>query len=308
MCSHYRPTNETKRRRSTKRNDNDPKIMKHPSVIPTREETTIEAPLAAINLSLREIEAMIKRRRIAFDSAISSLSWTRPCPTHGAIQEMDSEATFRRYSEGDAVEFVWSPCPLCEQEKKAAKTIAWLKRIGVPEDLIHCTLDNFKVTSVAHEKALGHAHYMVGSGVGMFVIYGASYGVGKSHLAVAILRAFKAGKFITNDGMLQALRASYRDHDIEDIQEACKETALLVIDDLGISGGGKDEGPMIHSILTHRYGAMLPTVITTNLPAREWRLAIGERMVDRMSSSGMASIELQGKSMRQTSTDGYFGL
>jgi DNA replication protein DnaC len=137
---------------------------------------------------------------------------------------------------------------------------------------------------------------------------GAAYGIGKTHLAVAVMRERGGGRFLTQNQLLLKLRATYRDDKAEDIIEACKRVKLLVIDEVGLSSGGRDELPMLHEILNYRHGAEdRRTILTSNLEKGEFVAALGERMIDRFRESAFASIALKGKSHRAERRTEYHG-
>jgi len=131
---------------------------------------------------------------------------------------------------------------------------------------------------------------------GVLVLTGED-GTGKSHLAARILRGAGAGRMITHDDLLRALRATYRDDRAEDIVAACRKARLLVLDDFGLSGG-KDEQSMLHAILDYRDGSGAPTVITSRLSLAEICASLGPRMADRLTQSLYAAVTLTGPSRR----------
>ncbi len=67
------------------------------------------------------------------------------------------------------------------------------------------------------------------------------------------------------------------------------ESALaLVIDDLGVEYDDKQGNfrSMFDALVNARYASMLPTVITTNLNAEEFKARYGERVADRIREVG----------------------
>lgn len=130
-------------------------------------------------------------------------------------------------------------------------------------------------------------------------------GTGKSHLAVGLLRQFHSAKFISQSELLYQLRRTYKSQDAPDPVEKCKRTCCLVLDDVGVSAGGKDEWPMIHHILDFRYGHSLPTIITGNINIDEFKELVGTRMVDRLFEATHEVIVTGGESLRkETNTTG----
>jgi DNA replication protein DnaC len=132
-------------------------------------------------------------------------------------------------------------------------------------------------------------------------------GIGKSHLAVAVARKFQHLLFVKQSTLLRQLRATYSDKKAVDPIERCQEAELLVLDEMGVSGGGKDEWPMLSEILDHRYGHLLPTVVTSNLSWDELRAELGERIGDRLRESAHAVLAFAGESHRPAHRAAYFG-
>jgi DNA replication protein DnaC len=80
---------------------------------------------------------------------------------------------------------------------------------------------------------------------------------------------------------------------------------LLVLDDAGLSAGGRDELPMLHEILDYRYGRKLPTVVTSNLPWDELRNLFSERMEDRLRQCSFEVLTFSGPSYRSQLRNQY---
>jgi len=115
-----------------------------------------------------------------------------------------------------------------------------------------------------------------------FLLLLGEVGTGKSHLAAALMLDFKRPVFIKQSELLQKLRLTYRDRHAEDPIALCRQADLLVLDEVGVSAGGRDEFPLIHDILDYRYGELLPTCLTGNVGVRELTDMLGERMIDRL--------------------------
>jgi len=197
----------------------------------------------------------------------------------------------------------YSPCGECLVEVK-------LVARGVPENLKGCSLTNFIPTNPSQKTALTAAKNFTSRSATGFLILGSkvsdtqpeSFGIGKTHLAVSVLRDFghteKSFRFITQSEFLTKLRQTYRDEFAENIVESLKNVKLLALDEIGMSVGGKDELPTLHEILNHRYGKKLRTIITTNKTPGEFREAIGPRMADRLREATFAYCQMEGKSGR----------
>lgn len=116
-----------------------------------------------------------------------------------------------------------------------------------------------------------------------------STGVGKTHLAVAILREVALAGFSvlysnTTD-LLAQLRASYNDDSEIDENTILEEHArvdLLLLDDLGnenTSGWVQDR---MYLLINRRYENQSPTLVTTNCSEQELAEKLGPRIASRL--------------------------
>jgi hypothetical protein len=78
-----------------------------------------------------------------------------------------------------------------------------------------------------------------------------------------------------------------------------ERASALVIDDLGVEYDDKNGAfrSFLDGLVNSRYAACLPTVITTNLRATEFKARYGERIADRVREAGRY-VELADPSMR----------
>ena len=76
--------------------------------------------------------------------------------------------------------------------------------------------------------------------------------------------------------------------------------AALVVDDLGMEYDDKHGAfrSFVDGLVNARYAKELPTVITTNLPAADFKARYGERIADRIREAGRF-VELAGESLRR---------
>lgn len=79
------------------------------------------------------------------------------------------------------------------------------------------------------------------------------------------------------------------------------EVSLLVLDDLGAEHLGPYGAAMLDECLTRRHGSRLRTAITTNLSKDAFKARVGERLFDRISTSGMSAVSV-GDSLRRKGT------
>jgi DNA replication protein DnaC len=269
---------------------------------------TIEEVLARLAAKAEEAKAL--RARLELWAATQPL--TRPCAKHPhVIRERDLDESSRQTaaeSERHGEEkflLIYQPCPECVLDERAAREGNWLKAAGVPAILCAASFKTFRIEGDEDEKNLIEARRYARRKKGFLLLTG-NIGDGKSFLAAAILREIGAGLFITHNDLLLELRRGYGDAKAEDVILKAQRTRLLVIDDFGLSMGGRDELPMLQSILDHRYGEALPFIITSNLTAEGVYESVGARLADRLKQATFALLKFSGQSSRKAERSKYF--
>lgn len=177
---------------------------------------------------------------------------------------------------------VYAVCPLCQDdESKARRRRFWLKR-GVPERVIEATFENFEADTKEKREAAQAVEFWFGPEQREVLILIGSPGTGKGHLATACLKAKGDGLFITHLDMLSDLRSSYSTHTTAELIDKWREAEMLVLDEFGLSAGGKDEEPMLYQVLADRHDKRRPTIITSNKSKSQIRELLGPRLLDRI--------------------------
>ena len=116
-----------------------------------------------------------------------------------------------------------------------------------------------------------------------------SYGTGKTHLAVSILRetaeAGIPGMFVVVPDLIAKMLASFeaKDGKAGDLVETAKSVPLLVLDDLGAENPKPWVVELVYVLINHRYEHMLPTIITTNYDGKQLDAIFGRRIVSRLA-------------------------
>lgn len=204
---------------------------------------------------------------------------------------------------------IWTPCPDCEEarlaatrhaeaqeqaERERARLEAMLGQAAIPRRFMERSLDNFvaetteqqNALSVTREFAKNFAHH---AERGDSLIFSGLPGTGKSHLGAALLKAVipeYVGLYITCTGMIRAVRATWsRDSERTevDVLREFGTVELLVLDEVGASGGTDNEQSLIFDILDRRYRDMRPTILLTNLDKSGFKSFVGDRVFDRMT-------------------------
>ena len=253
---------------------------------------------------LKNIIERMKKQREAFETFCASQPQSVTCLTHGAVLAICPERTVMD-SSGVFSCVAYEACPQCRQDAQETASREKLRASGVATKMLDCTLDNWIPRNPEEAVILAKARAFAEKRIGFLFLRG-PVGTGKSHLAVAIMRTFRSGLFVTQSDLLLWKRASY-DKLRRDPIDQCRDVGCLVLDEVGLSGGGKDEGQLIYDILDYREREKKATVITTNLTVEEMRITFGERLSDRLTESAFGVYELSGESHRREMRGKYFG-
>jgi DNA replication protein DnaC len=175
-----------------------------------------------------------------------------------------------------------------EQQKKTAQLV---KTSKIPEAMKRCTFDTFKtMNDPIIRTAKGLAMASVEDGFSL--VLGGGTGVGKTHLAIAIVQSLasrgKSAVFVPVVDLLDEIRSGFEDGTANKIQQAVKDADCIAIDDLGAQRKDKswvDE--QLFSFIDARYRSGKQTVITTNACSmsqlKEMLGEHGTRIVSRLT-------------------------
>ncbi|MDT3395801.1 ATP-binding protein [Streptomyces sp. B1866] len=113
-------------------------------------------------------------------------------------------------------------------------------------------------------------------------------GVGKTHQAYGAVRGLlHAGVRLrwqmTTAADLYAAHRPRPGHDSERHLRDLARCPLLLIDDLGAAKASEWTEELTYRLINSRYEHLLPTVLTTNLPTRDLRTALGDRVASRLA-------------------------
>jgi DNA replication protein DnaC len=199
--------------------------------------------------------------------------------------------------------------------------------VRIPPRYEHCTLATFEPgnpsLSVALEKAMafcaGYPH--LGPDEGLGLLFSGDNGVGKTHLAVAVLRELAdakgaRGQFWDFHELIREIKSSYdpetKTTELQ-VLEPVVEMDVLLLDDLGAWKMTDWMNDTLFYILNSRYMAKRPTIITTNyqdvtreeaiaadaLRRREFLVErIGQRLRSRLMEMCLV-VRMQGADHRQ---------
>lgn len=131
-------------------------------------------------------------------------------------------------------------------------------------------------------------------------------GRGKSYLASGLVldtlmrdhRGMDEAQFVPWRALLRNQRAQYRDGEIpDDLMPEILARPLLAIDDLGMGKITELAVDLAEEILDVRYGANLPTLITSNFDVKGLASAMGARVASRVKGACQI-VEIGGKDHR----------
>jgi len=197
----------------------------------------------------------------------------------------------------------------------------------IPPRYEHCSLGSFEPgspsLSAALEKAMafcsGYPH--LGADEGLGLLFSGDNGVGKTHLAVAVLRELVVakgarGQFWDFHELIREIKSSYdpetKTTELQ-VLEPVVEMDVLLLDDLGAWKMTDWMNDTLFYILNSRYMAKRPTIITTNYQdvTREEAIAadslrrkeflverIGQRLRSRLMEMCLV-VRMQGADHRQ---------
>lgn len=282
-----------------------PEVPARPTA-PSRPEKAVvdKTPAKPASAVLPDIQTTFERMRDAtarFRKTIESFiasggaAPSVKCPHGGPEHVLDVEETVRASWQKPHPEPVYPPCAKCRAKELTPEDLK-LHRMGVPKNLLKASFDNWTPRLASDHAVLKTCRDFAANATGFLVLQG-GVGLGKSHLAVAIMRAFKGGRMMTQNHFLLMLRETYRNERAPNPVELSKQARLLVLDELGVSTGGRDEFPALYEVLNGRHGEEVPTVLTTNVKIEEFVDAFGDRIADRLATARFC--QLKGESWRK---------
>ena len=218
------------------------------------------------------------------------------------------------------------PCA-CRQLSRGGRAADPAALCRIPPRYEHCSLGSFEPGSASLSAALeramafcsGYPHLANDEGLGLLLC--GDNGVGKTHLAVGVLRELvdakgARGQFWDFHELIREIKSSYdpetKTTELQ-VLEPVVETDVLLLDDLGAWKMTDWMNDTLFYILNSRYMAKRPTLITTNYQdvTREEVLAadplrrkeflverIGQRLRSRLMEMCLV-VRMQGSDHRQ---------
>lgn len=231
---------------------------------------------------------------------------------------LEREATCEKhgaYAERGMVLFgkaTWFGCQECQKEidlaeqrskteaaerQRQERIEARLNFAGIPVRFRERTLDNYAADEAGQQEALKTAHDFVADWPlhrkkGTCVVFSGNPGTGKSHLAIAMLQIIMqsgTGMYINVLDLVRMVRDTWRktSQSETDVLNTFAGLDLLVIDEVGVQYGTDGEQVILFDVLNRRYLDCKPTILLTNLRAKEFQDFVGARAFDRMKENGI---------------------
>ena len=148
---------------------------------------------------------------------------------------------------------------------------------GIPRRYAHCTLGSFKDKATVLKNAKARVQEFVdlwpGTDEGRGLLLMGTCGVGKTHLAVAVLveiiTANKPGRLLFSNfqDLIQEIQASFDNDQVPSKSELLRpllEADLLVLDELGSQKPTTFVQDILYYVINSRYNAERTTIFTTN--------------------------------------------
>ncbi|MBQ0139047.1 MAG: ATP-binding protein [Kurthia sp.] len=180
----------------------------------------------------------------------------------------------------------------------------------IPLDLKNKDLNNFLINDEEDEKIVDLAkRYMeqiVEKKTHLNLMITGPTGVGKSHIAVGILKYCYELKYFRNSvsystsfGLANKVIATWSNPDLneEDVLKEYTEIDLLIIDDLGYGDIGK-KAEIINKIIYRRHENQKSTIITSNLKANQVLEYMDSRTCSRFLSHLYSDIQIDTEDFR----------
>jgi DNA replication protein DnaC len=118
-------------------------------------------------------------------------------------------------------------------------------------------------------------------------------GTGKTMLAYAIAHGIAyryqhIARVTKVYDMLRAIKSTWgsKESDEREAYAMFRNPPLLIIDEIGVQFGSDAEKEIFFQIINDRYEHMCPTALISNLTPKELKAFLGDRVMDRMRSSG----------------------
>jgi len=242
------------------------------------------------------------------------------CATHGDYINVHYSGE-GKHSEG------WHGCSQCADEREQAKQKAeeearqaemyrerierMIKSSGIPLRFRGKTFDCFTEVNAKAGKHLAkvreYADVVASKGhAGRCLIMLGKIGNGKTHLACALIdntirKTVNPCRYWTFSELVREVKGSFNKgatYSEQDVYSEFSKPLLVVLDEVGMQNFTDFEQAVAYEAINARYLAEKPTVLITNLQAKDLPLCVGERVVDRLREGGGKALDFDWQSFR----------
>ncbi|MFV8797286.1 ATP-binding protein [Yersinia enterocolitica] len=281
--------------------------------------TIWEQSMRELNNKARDLETELSFSSgiIAFEDRhfAHGFDETKNCLAHGDYLSVGLTCQF-----ADRVVERRSRCPVCITDEinqvngqiKDAQIMQLIAEAHISPRFEHCDFNNYQPVN---DKAASNlevcksyvSHWPQVKESGTSLLLCGSCGTGKNHLAVAMTRQIIAEhqNSVLLTSVMRITRAIKRtwqkdaENTEDDIYHLYSTLDLLIIDEVGVQFGSEAEKLILFEIINTRYENFRPTILISNLTVSELSDVIGERIVDRMSEGGGATLVFNWDSFRK---------
>ncbi|MGW1286844.1 ATP-binding protein [Streptomyces sp. NPDC002586] len=198
--------------------------------------------------------------------------------------------------------------PAAATQEPAPETVTALELADarIPARYRRALADHPQITTWADQIARAGRPGPTGPGIaeGPSLLIAGPTGTGKTYQAYGAVRALLTRGVrlrweATTSADLHARLRPRAGHDGERELQTLSRSQLLLLDDLGAAKTSEWTEELTYRLINHRYEHMLPTLITTNLPTAELRVALGDRVASRLAEM-TERVVLTGPDRRRT--------
>lgn len=245
------------------------------------------------------------------ETVVSKEVFLKSCDACGKAMVGNAEVVGDSFNERGVASFLCSDG--CRKDyaeivkkKKAEKAVAaWKNRVinehvdfalhcGVGKRHASCTVENYIGDTSGVEVWLENPTENL-------LLQSPKAGNGKTHLAIAALKAHassdKCGKinivYTTFTELMSDIKSTFDNKDASDseIISFLYSADILVIDDIGAEKVSDFAQSILYIVLNRRYEDMRPTIMTTNMKSDEVSSQYGSRMLSRMVSGIVVTVD-----------------
>ena len=187
-----------------------------------------------------------------------------------------------------------------EQKERQQRINEFHKNCGLDSDFYGATI-HFEQYSEETIQKLRQFVENIRNRKGGFLIINGMVGTGKTSAAAAVMNELLMGTYLDMPELELKLNTADRynsDENREQFLHKLSRCELLVLDEIGRFPERRQiEQPVLFYLLNRRFQNKRPTIVITNMSAKELADFLGQALIDRIRSNRIR-IELNGKSLR----------